>query len=89
MMMKKKNFACGIQSAKKYICIQQTMSLPEIMTQLPRIINRPCYEQLHVGTIFSLPNYTISLCRRKCLFMNVRLMLMAGRDVNISSVLLN
>ena len=31
------------------------------MTQLLKIIHRPCHEQFHVGAIFFLPTYTHKL----------------------------
>lgn len=34
--------------------LKSDVSFPEIVTRLPKVIRRPCSEQLRVGTIFSI-----------------------------------
>ena len=83
--------ACGAQSAKKHIWKTQHQCLfQEIMTWLLKTIRRPCCEQFHVGTIFSLLNYTVQLyhCAEGSvhLLMDERLVFVTAQDVNINGV---
>ena len=49
----------------------------EIMTRLLKIVHRPCYEQFHVGTIFSLPNYILQTRDGNSMLL--------GRDATVAS----
>ena len=68
--------ACGAQSAPiEYIRkTQQQCLFTKILSELLKIIHRPCCERFHAGTYF--------------LFLFSRLMLMIVRDVNINGVFL-
>ena len=51
------HLACSVQNAKTIQYngkTQQQYVFPEVMTQLLKIIHRPCCEELHVGTTFFL-----------------------------------
>lgn len=51
----------------------------DIMTWLLKIMHRPCYEQLHVRTTFSLWNGIVWLCRKNCASSQQRLVVRQGR----------